>query len=65
MIHKYYKLFRKPTDPIHLPKNAQYKDYGEKRDIPGVGFPVVGEVYCEGKISDKDCLHFELWEAPK
>lgn len=62
MIHKYYKLFRAPTDPIHLPKGAEYKDYGETRNIPKVGFPVVGEVYIDRKLKNDEELHYELWE---
>ena len=58
-MHKYYKLFRKPD---LLPKGCEYKDYGEKRMIEKVGFPVVGEVYSDHKLKNDDELHYELWE---
>ena len=62
MIHKYYKLGHVPEDKVNLPEGAEYKDYGEKRFIPSIGWEAVGEVYIDRKLTSKEELHFELWE---
>ena len=65
MIHKYYKLGHIPEDKFNLPEGAEYKDYGEKRFIPSIGWEAVGEVYIDRKLKQTEELYFELWEAPK
>ena len=58
----YYKLFRPPTDPIHLPKGAIYTDYGETKQMKFGGFEVVGEIEIDRTLTTEECLHYSLEE---